>query len=145
MNFECCELMNIIPKVEVERVFSGTAGAELDYTFLAFEKVYRGIPNFVPKSKTIIDLGCAYAPQAYYFTEYSGYIGVDVSIPEIYFETPNMKLYEMSIQKFCEKVIDEKWNLENYFAICSFVPDDEARRIARETFSNCLVYYPSNR
>ena len=104
--------MSIIPKAEVERVFSGTAGAELDYTFLAFEEVYRGVPNFVPKTKTIIDLGCAYAPQAYYFTEYLGYIGVDVSIPSIHFETPNMALYEMSIQNFCKKVIDEKWNLE---------------------------------
>lgn len=142
MRFETCELFEIIPKQEIERVFRGTAGAELDYTFLAFEDVYKSALNFVPKGKIIIDLGCAYAPQAYYFTEYSGYIGVDINIPDIHFETDNMKLYEMSIQQFCKKVVDEKWYLGKYFAICSYVPDDEARRCVRETFPNCLVYYP---
>ena len=141
---ERCELMNIIPKKEIERVLCGTASAELDYTFLAFEDVYKGVPNFVPKTKTIIDLGCAYAPQAYCFAEYSRYIGVDASIPEIHFETENMELYNMPIQEFCEKVIEEKWDLENCFAICSFVPDDEARKCVRETFPNCLVYYPTS-
>ena len=73
---------------------------------------------------------------------YNGYIGVDVDVPEVHFETENMKLYEMPIQKFCKKVVDEKWNLEKYFAICSYVPDDDARKCVRETFPNCLVYYP---
>ena len=78
MKHECCELFRIIPKEEIKKVFSGTAAAELDHTFLAFEEVYKSVLNFVPKGKTIIDLGCAYAPQAYYFTEYAKYIGVDV-------------------------------------------------------------------
>ena len=82
----------------------GEASAELDYTFLAFEDVYKSVLSFVPKGKTIIDLGCAYAPQAFYFTEYKGYIGVDICIPEVHFETPNMKIYNISIQEFCEKV-----------------------------------------
>lgn len=143
MKFEACELFNIVPKHEIEQVFSnGTASAELDYTFLAFEEVYRSILNFVLKDKIIIDLGCAYAPQAYYFTEYNGYIGVDIEIPEVHFITENMTLYQMKIQQFCRKVIDEKWNLEDYFAICSYVPDVDARRCVRETFPNCLVYYP---
>ena len=143
MIFEPCELYEIIPKQEINRVFSnGTAGAELDYTFLAFEDVYKSALNFVPKGKTIIDLGCAYAPQAYYFKEYNGYVGVDINIPEVHFETENMKLYEMSIQQFCKKVVDEKWDLEKCFAICSYVPDDDARKCVRETFPNCLVYYP---
>ena len=143
MIFETCELFEIIPKQEIKRVFSeGTAGAELDYSFLAFEDVYKSVLNFVPKGKTIIDLGCAYAPQAYYFTGYAGYIGVDIAIPEVHFETQNMTLHEMSIQQFCKKVIDEEWDLKKCFAICSYVPDDDARRCVRETFPNCLVYYP---
>lgn len=143
MKYECCDLFKIIPEEEIKRVFScGTASAELDYTFLAFEDVYKSILSFVPKGKIIIDLGCAYAPQAYYFEDYLGYIGVDVKIPDVHFITSNMSLYEMSIQQFCLKVIEENWNLEKYFAICSYVPDDDARKCVRETFHNCLVYYP---
>ena len=143
MRHQSCDLFNIIPKEEIERVFSfGEASAELDYTFLAFEDVYKSVLSFVPKGKTIIDLGCAYAPQAFYFTEYKGYIGVDICIPEVHFETPNMKIYNISIQEFCEKVKKEKWDLKKYFAICSYVPDAEARKCTRETFPNCLVYYP---
>ena len=142
MKHECCNLYKIIPKEEIKKVFSGTAAAELDHTFLAFEEVYRSVLDFVPKGKTIIDLGCAYAPQAYYFAEYAKYIGVDVIIPDIHFTTANMTLYQMSAQQFCKKVIDEKWDLDNCFAICSYVPDDIARKCVRETFPNCLVYYP---
>ena len=142
MKHECCELFRIIPKEEIKKVFRGAAAAELDYTFLAFEEVYKSVLNFVPKGKTIIDLGCAYAPQAYYFTEYSKYIGVDVFVPDIHFTTANMTLYQMSAQQFCKKVIDEKWDLDNCFAICSYVPDVIARKCVRETFPNCLVYYP---
>ena len=109
MKHECCELFRIIPKEEIKKVFKGAAAAELDYTFLAFEEVYKSVLNFVPKGKTIIDLGCAYAPQAYYFTEYSQYIGVDVFVPDIHFTTANMTLYQMSAQQFCKKVIDEKF------------------------------------
>lgn len=142
MKHECCELFRIIPKEEIKKVFKGAAAAELDYTFLAFEEVYKSVLNFVPKGKTIIDLGCAYAPQAYYFTEYSKYIGVDVFVPDIHFTTANMTLYQMSAQQFCKKVIDEKWDLDNCFAICSYVPDVIARKCVRETFPNCLAYYP---
>ena len=143
MKYEPCDLFKIIPAQEIERVFSdGTASAEMDYTFLAFEEIYKSILNFVPKGKTIIDLGCAYAPQAYYFTEYRGYIGVDIQIPDVHFITPNMKLYNMSIQEFCKKVTKEKWSLEKFFAICSYVPDADARKCVRDTFPNCLVYYP---
>lgn len=144
MKFEPCDLIKIIPSEEVERVFStGTASAELDFSFLAFEEVYKSVLSFVPKGKIIVDLGCAYAPQAFYFIEYAGYIGVDAHIPDVHFETPNMTLYNMSIQNFCDKVVKEGWNLEQYFAICSYVPDEEARKRVRETFPNCLVYYPS--
>lgn len=142
MKHECCELFRIIPKEEIKKVFKGAAAAELDYTFLAFEEIYKSVLNFVPKGKTIIDLGCAYAPQAYYFTEYSKYIGVDVFVPDIHFTTANMTLYQMSAQQFCKKVIDEKWDLDNCFAICSYVPDVIARKCVRETFPNCLAYYP---
>lgn len=144
MKYKACDLYNIVPKEEIERVFqnSQTASAEMDYSFMGFEEVYKSVTAFVPKDKTIVDLGCAYATQAYYFLDYREYIGVDMRIPDFHFKTPNSKFYQMSIQDFCMEVVKNKWNLENMFAICSFVPDEDARKLVRETFPYCLVYYP---
>ena len=79
----------------------------------------------------------------FHFKDYFAYIGIDIQIPEPHFETPNMKLFQLSIQDFCSMVAQANWDLDNYFAICSYVPDEEARKMVRETFPNCLVYYPS--
>ena len=146
MKNEECELFQIIPREETNRVFkeSSTASVDMDFSFLGFEQIYRSILNFVPKKKIIIDLGCAYAPQSYYFTEYSKYIGVDNGITDgIHFQTDNMQFYEMSIQEFCKMITEQHWDLEEAFAVCSYVPDEEARKIVRETFPYCLVYYPT--
>lgn len=37
----------------------------------------------------------------------------------------------------------EYCNMPNVFAICSYVPDNEARKLVKENFKNCLIYYPS--
>lgn len=146
MTHETCELFNIIPNEEINRIFnnSQTASAEMDYSFMGFEDVYKSVTMFVPKGKTIIDLGCAYAPQSYYFKDYRGYIGVDTNMPDFHFKTFNSSFYEMSIQDFCKKIVENKWDLEKMFAICSYVPDEEARKIVKETFPYCLVYYPTH-
>lgn len=138
-----CNLFKIIPKEEIKRVFleSKTISSELDYTFMGFEDVYESVLKFVSKDKIIIDLGCAYAPQSYYFKDYIKYIGVDAYV-DCHFKTDNMEFYNMTIQDFCKKVIEEKWNLENTFAICSYVNDEEARQKVKEIFPYCLVYYP---
>ena len=67
-----CDLYQLIPKEELTRVFrtSTTASAELDPTFLGFEDVYKAVSTFVQKDKIIIDLGCSYAAQAFYFTDF---------------------------------------------------------------------------
>lgn len=141
-----CDLYQLIPKEELTRVFrtSTTASAELDPTFLGFEDVYKAVSTFVQKDKIIIDLGCSYAAQAFYFTDFLGYIGVDCGIEDgVHFETANMEFYKMRIQDFCNMVVEKNWNLQNVFAVCSYVPDKEARKIVKKTFPYCLVYYPS--
>ena len=123
-----------------------TASAELDFTFLGFEDIYRDVLNSVSKDKTIIDLGCGYAAQGYYFLEHEKYIGVDTcgnSDTVIHIE--NSEFYFMSIQEFIKDVlptldIDPK----NAFAVCSYVPDIAARKFVMETFPYCRVYYPGS-
>ena len=138
------DILNYIPTKEVDRLFEKNyrMAANLCPSFMGFTEVYRSLLNIVPKHFIIIDLGCCYAAQCYYFQDYKTYIGVDVEDEER-FATENTIHYEMSIQKFIKEVLPElHLNLKECFAICSYVPDDEATELARQTFPNILVYYP---
>lgn len=142
-----CELFQIIPIEKLDEVFqtSKTVSAECDYSFLGFEEVYKAVTLFVPKNKVIIDLGCAYAFQSWYFKDYKKYIGVDCGVKsEDVFRTDNSEFYRMTIQDFCRKSFPKLgYSLDDVFAICSYVPDDDARNLARIHFPHCLVYYPT--
>lgn len=142
---EQCELYNLIPREKLDYLFEhSTAGAELDYTFLSFENVYKSVTMFVPKHFTVIDLGCAYATQSWYFRDYRSYIGVEShGNNDSVIQTENSTFYFMSIQEFIETLPDLELDLSFVYAICSYVPDDEARELVRKTFKNCLVYYPA--
>ena len=145
---EPCELFKLIPKEKIEHVFntSQTVGAECDYTFLGFEKVYKAVTMFVPKSKVIIDCGCAYAFQSWYFRDYRKYIGIDNGVCKAdVLETENSEFYFMRIQEFIKNVFPTLgYSLDEVFAVCSYVPDDNAREMVRNFFPHCLVYYPTS-
>lgn len=138
-----CELFEMIPKSEIDRVFRGTAAAELSSDFMGFEDAYKVASIMVPKSWDIIDLGCGYAAQAYYFTKHLRYFAVDAPAwsDVIRFKTDNMKLYVMTIQEFVEKHLDD-FDLNCTFAICSAVPDEDARNTVAEYFPNRYIWYP---
>lgn len=139
------DIFNYLPIEEADRLFKTNyrMSGNVDYTHMGFTRVYKSLLDIVPKHYTIIDLGCCYAPQCYYFEDYEAYIGVDVDDEER-FATENTTHYQMSIQKFIKEVLpDLHLNLKETFAICSYVPDWEATELARQTFPNILVYYPS--
>ena len=146
-----CELYQLIPKDKLSRIFetSKTVGAECDYTFLGFEEVYKAVTLFVPKSNVIIDLGCAYAFQAWYFRDYRKYIGVDkgcsdalITIKEL--GLGNAEFYNMNICEFIREIFPITLIDPNEsFAICSYVPDKIVREMVRYVFPHCLVYYPT--
>ena len=142
-----CELFQIIPREKLDEVFqtSKTVSAECDYSFLGFEEIYKAVTLFVPKNKVIIDFGCAYAFQSWYFRDYKKYIGVDCGVkPEDVLKTDNSEFFFMTIQDFCRKSFHSLgYSLDDVFAICSYVPDDNARTLVRMCFPHCLVYYPT--
>lgn len=142
-----CELFKLIPKEKLDELFKNSdAGAELDYTFLGFEEVYKSVLSFVPKSKIIIDFGCAYATQSWYFRDYKKYIGIDnASNEKSVIHTENSEYYFTSIQNFITNIFSTlNISKKDVFAICSYVPDEKARKMVRESFPNCLVYYPDS-
>lgn len=145
---EPCELFQIIPRDKIDRLFetSETLSAECDYTFLGFEQVYKAVTLFVPKSKVIIDCGCGYAFQSWYFREYRKYIGIDnLTGSSDVLKTGNSEFYFMSIQDFIQNIFPGMgYDLEDVFAVCSYVPDENAREMVRDYFPYCIVYYPQN-
>lgn len=141
---EVDDILNYIPKQEVDRLFSKNyrMAGNLELGFMGFTRVYKSLLDIIPKHYTIIDLGCCYAAQCYYFRDYKAYIGVDEDDEER-FATSNTTHYEMRIQEFIKQVLPTlHLNLQECFAICSYVNDDEATKLARYTFPNILVYYP---
>lgn len=146
---QTCELFHLIPREKLDYLFthSDRAGAEMDPTFLGFEDVYRYASLNIPKDKIILDLGCAYATQSYYFTDFEKYIGVDIEGNEnSVIHTDNSAFYFTSIQDFIENIYPTL-NIEkqDVYAICSAVPDKEAVNLAKATFPNLLYWYPGDK
>lgn len=144
---EPCELFNLIPREKVDHVFrtSQTAEAECAYDFLGFEEIYKAVTMFVPKSKVIIDCGCAYAFQSWYFRDFCKYIGIDCdsSINDV-LQTENSEFHFVTIQHFIKNIFPALgYGLDDVFAICAYVPDNNAREMVRNFFPHCLVYYPT--
>lgn len=148
---EPCELYTLIPPEESRRIMNQEY-CELEFDFMGFEDVYKSVLGFVPKGNTIIDLGCYLAAQCYYFKDYKAYIGIDCFERDYpwnqaknveRFKCENTTHYIATIQEFIRDILPTlELDLNECFAICSYVPDEEARRMVRETFPYCLVYYP---
>lgn len=140
-----CETFKIIPKAEIDRVFktSDTAGAEMDSSFLCFEEIYMKVKEHCTKDTVVIDFGCAYAPQSYWFKECKQYIGVDIPFRNnVKFKTDNSKIYLMRGQDFIKEVLPTlDIPMENIIAVCSYVPDEELQQMVAEHFKYNYVQY----
>lgn len=161
--FEPCYLLkhHLIPKEEMNRVFkeSYSAAAEIGPDFMCFDEPYQQAACVANKDSIILDLGCAYAPQAYYFTDCKQYIGVDMPMvrpehplnypnikPETRFHPDNARFYIMTIQQFIQTVLPElKLDMNHVIAVCSAVPDTQARQLVIDTFPIHYVSYPGQK
>ena len=136
---------NMIPKEELVRVFneSETANGEMDYTFLCFGDEYKNLSEILLKDTVILDLGCAYNPQSYYFKDFDRTISVDLSFGNnVRFQPKNNEIYIDSIQHFIKETLPTlNLDLEKCFAICSYVPDEEAQKMVAETFPYHSIIY----
>lgn len=133
-----------IPQKEIDEILSQKE-CELQPDFLGFVNVYEPLSNLIPEHKIVIDFGCYLAAQSYFFQDHKAYIGVDrVNMKRF---TPENALHcEMSIQEFIANelpILLEKHDIDDFCAICSYVPDREATKLVRETFPNVFCYYPS--
>lgn len=145
---EICNLIknNIIPKKELNRVLteSISASAEIGIDFLCFEEEYEYVLEHTDKDDIIIDLGCAYNAQCWYFKDYDRYIAVDYpGLDDVYFDSGNVEFYMMSIQQFISHILPTlNLDLEKTVAICSAVPDKAAQDLVEKTFPRHYISYP---
>lgn len=134
-------LLRLIPKEQCYRVFN-QMWCDIDPTFLGFTNVYCSLASIIPKHYTVIDLGCAYNPQSFWFIRHKKFIAVDIGKIER-FCAPNCQIFEKDIIDFIKDDISEL-DLNETFAICSYVPlNDEKHKLVRSTFKNLFMYYPS--
>lgn len=109
--------------------------------FLGFINAYYHLSQIIPKNRTIYDLGCAYAPQAIYFTNHTAYIGIDIlTKTHNRITTPNSKHYKMTIKQYLTKhpIID------NHFAILNYIPPwyNNNEQLTKQHFKHLYIYYP---
>jgi hypothetical protein len=136
-------LFDMIPADQMERVTSSYL-CDIDPSFLGFVGVYERLAQIIPLDWTVIDMGCAYAPQAFFFERHREYIGVDILTPlENRFYANNSRHFFMSIKDFINKHI-AAIELKSSFAICSYVPPwgGDNRKMVRDAFQNVFTFYP---
>jgi hypothetical protein len=138
---ECRRIMDEYPE-EIKKVFSYKM-CELEYDFLGFLDGYKRLQKSIPKDFTVIDLGCNQAVQAVYFKDHAGYIGVDSAIPtDIRFNVLRGTFVQDTIQNFIAETLPTLGlDFNKVFAICSYVPDEEARALTAKTFPYHSVIY----
>lgn len=136
------ELLDIIPPDQLEAVFSSDM-CDIDCEFMGFTETYKALASIIPKHFTIIDFGCAFAPQVFYFENHKRYIGVDVCSLDR-FHAANTEHYQCSIQEFISNSgLYKLPHPSEIFAICNYMPDDNAAYLVRHTFPNVYTFYPS--
>lgn len=140
---ELRKLRNLIPDDEYHRIIS-QKDCEYEYDFLGFVEVYSAVCRTVSKDKVIIDLGCYLAAQAWLFSEYQKYIGVDYDRLER-FTPPNATHYYCFIEEFLSKELPkllQQYTMSDLVAVCSYVPDSQLTDMVFDTFENAIVVYP---
>lgn len=135
------ELQALYPKM-VDRVMKAGQG-NIDLTFLGFLDTYRALATIIPRGRTVIDLGCCYAFQSWFFKDHKD-IGVDVISRTHRISLPGHKHYQLTIKDFYEA--PASYITGPTFAICNYVPPwyGGSEEHVRKRFTDLFVYYPQH-
>jgi len=120
---------------QVDAILKAARG-DIEPDFLGFLEPYAALSRIIPKGRTILDLGCGYAFQSWYFREHRSYVGVDVSPKTLHLS--NSEFFQMRIDEFVEKYAH--LHQKNSFVFCNYVPGDNAH--VRAAFLDIFMFYP---
>ena len=135
------ELFEVLPQGQVYKVFNESS-CDISYEFLGFTEIYKNLSMIIPLHFTVVDLGCGYNAQCFYFSQHKRYVSVDAYKHEK-FKCDNCDIYEKSIEDFIKDDIGQ-FNLDETFAICSYVPPwgGDNMAMVRAAFKCVFTYYP---
>lgn len=136
-------LLGMIPREQLDRLLDQFCG-DIAPEFLGFVGIYQRLAEIIPHHWAVVDLGCAYAPQAFFFTGHKAYLGVNLGPIDERFAASNTVHYAMSIEDFCAQHAPSM-DRDRTFAICSYVPSwgGDNMKIARDSFKNVFAFYPA--
>lgn len=138
------ELLDMIPQNQKDEVFKNSL--EISPEFIGFVGTYKHLSEIIPKHYTIIDLGCGYNAQSFYFKNHKQYIAVDFYPDLICFKSENCIFHNITISNFIFQILPTlNLDLDKVFAICTYVPDwyGQNMNLVKSTFKNVFTYYPS--
>ena len=134
-------LLDLLPKEQYDEVMNQEY-CDIECVFLGFVDTYEYLSYLIPKHYAIIDLGCAYNAQCYFFKNHKIYIAVDESKRLKRFQSDNCIIYINDIDNFILNDLPIlQFNLKETFAICNYVPMKDYNLI-KQTFDNLYIYYP---
>lgn len=117
---------------------------DIEPEFMGFVLTYKNLSELIPQDWTVIDIGCSYAPQSYYFKDHKSYIGIDLGDVERY--TFKNSIYIISdVMDFVETLLPTmNLDLKKTFVICNYVPEWGRinKKELREIFDNLYFFYP---
>ena len=137
------ELLDMIPQSQKDEVFKNSS--EISPEFIGFIKQYKYLSEIIPKGFIVIDLGCGYNAQSFYFKNHKQYIAVDCFPNLVCFKSENCLFHNITIHDFIFQILPTlNLDLERVFAICAYVPDWYGQNInlTKSTFKNVYTYDP---
>lgn len=142
------ELLNVIPKKELERVISKEI-CDIDCSFLGFIEPYWHLSHLIPRDWTIFDFGCAYNTQCYFFDKHNAYHAIEplTSMGDCkeMFHTDNTIIHRCTTGEFLKFRFPKlDVDINRCFAIVNNVPNwygEDSMKLVRETFKNCYTFY----
>lgn len=134
---------------EYERVMKSDAWAEINCNMLmCAADTYYALSKLIHKDYTIIDFGCGYNAQSYFFQEHQRYIGINPEFKDEHFklekfQAPGTDFYDMTGQQFLSDVLPTlNLKKEKTFAMCLWVPDFELYSLVQKEFRYAHTFYP---
>ena len=135
---------------QLERILARTQTG-IDESFLGFVRTYELLAQLIPLHWAVVDIGCCNALQAWFFRHHRGYYGVDPSVPvserlvlpntyHFFYAIEDVELLTGGIV-YRDEDVAELTN-EPVFAICNYVPSDEANKVIRQRYKNLYSFYP---
>lgn len=124
---------------QIDAVFNQDM-CEIDPSFLGFTEAYEALAKLIPKHWAVIDVGCGYGAQSYYFRDHKLYLGTTLERTTC-FRFSNSVYWAMTIPEICRSVMG--CELKEYFCIMNYVPCTiKQAKLVRETFPNLYCFYP---